>query len=238
MKKRSNKIWWIILLVLILFVGATVTGLIPGLEQFKYFDIFEKKEDSDEDKDDDTKKPGGDKDDDKESGADTGIVDDEFSTTVFKYTFGEETKTARMDGFKHATTGPAKTVIPQSVTKDGVKYTVNRINQSAFYHKHEITSLTIPGSVKEIYSRAFEECENLISVVIHNGLEHIPAAMFLKCTRLTSITVPDSVTRVSDGCISDCDNLKTITCSMAVEELFRSIAGFSNNHGDVTFVRP
>jgi hypothetical protein len=40
--------------------------------------------------------------------------------------------------------------IPSSVTKDGVKYTVNKVGEKAFYRCENLTSVTIPGSVTTI----------------------------------------------------------------------------------------
>lgn len=67
------------------------------------------------------------------------------------------------------------------------------IGGGAFYQNANITSVTIPASVKEIRHSAFAYCENLTKVEIANGLEKIEEVAFLECKKLASITLPDSI---------------------------------------------
>ena len=56
-----------------------------------------------------------------------------------------------------------------------------------------LTSVTIPGSVKEI--NAFLGCTSLTSLTIENGVEKITAYAFKDCP-LTRVELPQSVTEV------------------------------------------
>ena len=85
-------------------------------------------------------------------------------------------------------------VIPSEVTYNGVTYSVHSVNQNAFANCENITSISLPNSLKIIWSGAFQYC-----------------------TSLTSLTIPASVTNIyGDGSnslnspIFHCDNLTTL----------------------------
>ena len=97
-------------------------------------------------------------------------------------------------GIDYASTLSGDLVIPSEVTYNGVTYSVNSVNQNAFAHCENITSISLPNSLKIIWYGAFQYC-----------------------TSLTSLTIPASVTNIyGDGTnslnspIYRCDNLTTL----------------------------
>ena len=71
-----------------------------------------------------------------------------------------------------------------------------------------ITEITIPKSVKEIGSRAFENSSvKTVSFEEGSEMENFYDDVFYNCEALSSITIPESVTSVGS---SDCSSLKTI----------------------------
>ena len=80
---------------------------------------------------------------------------------------------------------------------------VTRIGQNAFA-KSGIMAVTIPGSVGEIGNNAFQNCENLTSVSITEGLETIGQDAFRGCMTLAYIDFPASVTSIGAGAFMDC----------------------------------
>lgn len=96
----------------------------------------------------------------------------------------------------------------------GEKYTNEDVNRSG----RNITSLTIPDTVVEIYGGAFKNCKELTTVNFSNGLEVIGEDTFLGCKKLTSINLPDSITTINCGAFQECglttidipDNVTTI----------------------------
>ena len=62
-------------------------------------------------------------------------------------------------------------VIPSTVTKDDVEYTVTSIASNAFYNSPQMTSVTIPKSVNTIkyQSGFFYNCNKLASIVVEEG---------------------------------------------------------------------
>ncbi len=90
--------------------------------------------------------------------------------------------------------------------------------EGADYYKG-LTSANIPASVQyngidykvlSIGERAFEGCEDLISVVIPNGLETIEENAFSLCDGLTSITVPESLKSMAQHAFFMCHNLNSV----------------------------
>ena len=105
--------------------------------------------------------------------------------------------------------------------------------------KNNLTSVTIPASVKEIGLKAFAEqdnletviidgaaiidvkafylCQNLKTVVINEGTEQIYAGAFSMCFSLESVTIADTVTKILNQAFANCTKLKTITIPASVE---------------------
>ena len=87
-------------------------------------------------------------------------------------------------------------------------YAVNAIKYNAFNSNNEITSLTMPDTLRAIQNGAISWMDGLTSVTLNEGLEYI-GSNFQNCNALTSLTIPASV-RVVDGAIGSCENLKEI----------------------------
>ena len=87
-------------------------------------------------------------------------------------------------------------------------YAVNAIKYNAFNSNNEITSLTMPDTLRAIQSGAISWMDGLTSVTLNEGLEYI-GSNFQNCNALTSLTIPASV-RIVDGAIGSCENLKEI----------------------------
>ena len=98
----------------------------------------------------------------------------------------------------------ATCVIPDEI--HGKK--VTRISDSAFKDRTELTSVTIPDSVKYIFDGAFFGCTSLETVTIPNSVINICSSAFRNCTSLKEVTIPASVTDIGDeafGYYSDID---------------------------------
>ena len=98
--------------------------------------------------------------------------------------------------------------IPETV----ISYPVTAIDSRAFYNSN-ITSVTIPNSVRYIGKEAFEHCVNLTSVSLPDSITEISARLFMKCTSLNHVTIPNSVTVIQGEAFLDCYNLTDIIFS-------------------------
>ena len=70
---------------------------------------------------------------------------------------------------------PATVTIPSTVTNGGTNYTVTSIGDDAFKSISNLTSITIPASVKTIGHYAFYACSNLASVIVNRMTPTDPA---------------------------------------------------------------
>ena len=92
-------------------------------------------------------------------------------------------------------------VIPSTVTKDEVDYSVTSIGKEAFSLSTELVSVA---------DHAFDACWSLASVNIPNSVTHIGEYAFAQCTSLRSITIPNSVTNIDNAVFTQCTALESI----------------------------
>ncbi|MBQ6558556.1 MAG: cell wall-binding repeat-containing protein [Clostridia bacterium] len=76
---------------------------------------------------------------------------------------------------------------------------VTAIGAQEFFYFYELTSVTIPGTVKTIGYEAFDSCLSLKSITIPEGVTTICDAAFEDCHRLANINLPDSLTSIGEG---------------------------------------
>lgn len=84
-------------------------------------------------------------------------------------------------------------VIPATVNYEGTDYPVTSID-GAFWYCSELTSVSIPNSVKSIGRLAFSYCSKLSSITIPNSVTSIDNEAFSGCYALTSIIVEEGNT--------------------------------------------
>ena len=96
---------------------------------------------------------------------------------------------------------------------------VINIGSYAFENCKSLTSITIPDSVTSIGGAAFRYCKSLTSITIPDSVTSIGGSAFSDCTSLTSITIPDSVTSISVGAFLRCKSLTSITIPDSVTSI-------------------
>lgn len=132
--------------------------------------------------------------------------------------------------------------IPSSITHEGITYKVTSINNKAFEHCVNITSITIPNSVTSIGvdafaycfgltsitipnsvtnigNRAFNGCKGITSIIIPNSVTKIGVSAFMQCEGLTSVKIPDSVTEMGAGAFIRCTKLSSVTLGGGLKEI-------------------
>lgn len=100
--------------------------------------------------------------------------------------------------------------IPSSITYQGKTYQVTSIGDHAFERCGNLTSVTIPNTVKTIGQSAFEYCRGLSSVTVPNSVTSIGGEAFKYCSGLTSITIGKGVTSIGQAAFYDCQNLDEV----------------------------
>lgn len=101
---------------------------------------------------------------------------------------------------------------------------VEIIGNSAFCLNKTLTSISIPGNVKEIESYqyyrsgpdlqgtygAFAGCQNLVNVDLMEGLIRLGVRAFWVCTSLTQVNIPDSVREIGSFAFLGCTSLTSV----------------------------
>lgn len=113
---------------------------------------------------------------------------------------------------------------------------VTSIGLGAFYGNTGLTSVIIPGKVKNIKDSAFFGCTSLISVTIPDSVTNIGWSVFSGCTSLSSITIPDSVTSIGQEAFFGCTSLTSVTIPNSVTNIgaiaFRETPFYNNQTND------
>ena len=101
---------------------------------------------------------------------------------------------------------PTDVNIPETLLGE----TVVEISSHAFEQIDDITSVVIPQTVQLIRNNAFDNCVNLKTVTINNPDAEIYSQAFKDCTSLTSFQLPQHTTIVNQALFSGCTNLSTV----------------------------
>lgn len=122
-----------------------------------------------------------------------------------------------LDNFIYEKKGNTYTIVgiknPMSVIVIPEKYEglyVTEIAAYAFDGHTEITSVTIPDTVRVIGVGAFRNCTALTEINLAEGLETIAAKAF-ENTAVKSIVIPDSVQAIGMGALLGCNSVESIT---------------------------
>ena len=83
---------------------------------------------------------------------------------------------------------------------------------------------------------AFQNCGNLISIIIPESVTKIDYKAFFECANLTSITIPDSVTEIESSAFWECKNLTTINITENNENYSTSEDGKILYNKDKTYL--
>ncbi len=94
---------------------------------------------------------------------------------------------------------------------------LDKIERWIFSSCDNLTSLTIPGGIKNI-DAAFTYCESLKKVTISDGVEELNGT-FERCTSLEEIVLPDSLKKIGPKTFKDCSSLKEITFGAGLEKV-------------------
>lgn len=102
-------------------------------------------------------------------------------------------------------------VIPETVEYYGHYYVVDSIGSNAFDNCDELTSVRLPEGLKAIGENAFYSCSGLTSISFPSSLRHIDTYAFSGCSSLTSLSFPEGMTQIGNGAFYGCGRLETIS---------------------------
>ena len=84
------------------------------------------------------------------------------------------------------------------------------IPANAFNECTNLTSIMLPEGVTIIASYAFRGCSSLTSIVVPDGVTEIYGYVFQNCTSLNTVILPESLTSLGNGAFSGCSSLTDI----------------------------
>ena len=112
-----------------------------------------------------------------------------------------------------AVTGSVETSslsIPAMVVNDNKEYSVTCIYDAAFAGCTDLTTVTLPNSIKNIEPLAFRNCTSLTSIIIPDYVTTIGDRAFENCTSLSSVTLGNTLKGISGSVFKNCTNLATL----------------------------
>jgi len=122
-----------------------------------------------------------------------------------------------------------------NLTSVTIPNSVKSIEKGAFAGCASLTSITIPASVTSIGVYAFQYCPALTSVTIPASVTSIENSAFQHCTSLTSVTIPNSVTSIGYSAFQYCTSLTSITIPASVTSIEAYAFEYSTSLTSVTF---
>nr|WP_298877827.1 leucine-rich repeat domain-containing protein [uncultured Mogibacterium sp.] len=118
------------------------------------------------------------------------------------FDFNASTKT--IVGYSDRADAPKNVVIPSVINGTPVE----KIGPKAFAG-HQLTSVVIPSSVKEIGDEGFSNNPSISSITLNEGLTNMGNRVFGK-TSITSINIPASLTTMGEYAFVNSSSLQTI----------------------------
>lgn len=88
---------------------------------------------------------------------------------------------------------------------------VTKIDSYAFRNNNNLISMIIPDGVTSIGYSAFYNCTNLESVTIPDSVTDIGVWAFYDCRGLTGVTIPNSVASIGNKAFCGCSKLASVT---------------------------
>ena len=113
---------------------------------------------------------------------------------------------------------------------------VTTLNRRFYYGEREIITsfdeLRFFTNLKVINSGEFENCQNLVSIVLPESISEILAKAFYGCSSLETIQFKEGITKISDQAFYGCKNLKSLSFPKSLnslgDEAFRGCTGIES----------
>lgn len=153
------------------------------------------------------------------------VYEIEFSGDIdlyAKWAFsGTEGLAYSLSGNEYTVTGYAGTDSEVIIPKKYNNLPVTAIGSDAFNNCQNLESIIIPCGVTKIDWYAFKDCTRLKSVAFeaNSKLTSIGYSAFNSCTSLESITIPNGVTSIGYTAFYDCESLESITIPDSVTSI-------------------
>ena len=125
---------------------------------------------------------------------------------------------------------PAELEIPAEIQGCAVVSIRDRL----FYGKDELTSVTVPSSVRRIGDEAFSACRSLQSVTLEEGVTTLGKKAFRYCYGLKEVNLPSTLKTIGSGAFDHCIELKTIVLPDSVTAMGNEVFATCSSLTSVT----
>lgn len=141
----------------------------------------------------------------------------EFFTAGLSYYYTDYSLCATLKGAGEAT--DTDLIVPSVIYKDNMAYVVTAVEEQAFNERDNITSVVLPDSITDIGRKAFANCSRLLSVKLPSSLKYIRYRTFADCVSLSSIDIPGSVVEIEREAFEGCRSLSYIEIPEGVRKI-------------------
>ena len=114
-------------------------------------------------------------------------------------------------------------IIPSSVNDESTIYRVVRIGKKAFQNCNNVTSVSIANGVTSINESAFNGCSGITSFTMPNSVVKIEKNAFCGCWRMETIPLSSNLQILRDYAFQACTNLLSITIPGSVDSIGSSV---------------
>lgn len=112
-------------------------------------------------------------------------------------------------------------VIPEIVKYEEREYSVTEIGEYSFEYNVNLTSVSLPSTIKKINRGAFTNCTNLQNVYLSEGIEIIDYSSFNTCSLLSNIKLPNTIKEIGKFAFSR-TNIKKLVIPSSVIKIGQS----------------
>ncbi len=109
----------------------------------------------------------------------------------------------------------ALVLLPEGVLVDLDLSQVTGLTELSYDSNHfagcfSLSKITLPNTITGVFG-GFQQCENLTSIEIPEGVTGLEMHAFMKCEKLTEITIPKNVEWILRSAFEGCTSLSSVT---------------------------
>ena len=109
------------------------------------------------------------------------------------------------------------------------------IGMNAFYWCTNLTSISLPTTLKRISDSAFSGCKNLKRIKLPNGIDTLGPYAFDGCESLTDVNIPSSTRILDQSVFHSCYKLKKIVLPAGIKFYGGALFEYCNSMSDIYF---
>ena len=114
-------------------------------------------------------------------------------------------------------------VVDKSLSNYSIEPQTRWIAENAFENCINLISIILPDNILSIGTGAFKNCNSLISIVLPSGIKSIGDCTFCSCKNLASFSLPDGITNIGDSAFYECESLDSVLIPINVITLGNSV---------------